>query len=36
MRIGHFGALSTTRNLLPVLAAMEQIQKKQPEVFALM
>ena len=36
MRIGHFGALSTTRNLLPMLAAMEQIQKKQPEVFALM
>jgi glycosyltransferase involved in cell wall biosynthesis len=36
MRIGHFGALSTTRNLLPVLAAMEQIQKKQPEVLALM
>ncbi|TRZ67344.1 MAG: glycosyltransferase, partial [Comamonadaceae bacterium] len=36
MRIGHFGALSTTRNLLSMLAAMEQIQKKQPEVFALM
>jgi hypothetical protein len=36
MRIGHFGALSTTRNLLPMLAAMEQIQNNQPEVFALM
>jgi glycosyltransferase involved in cell wall biosynthesis len=36
MRIGHFGALSATRNLLPMLAAMEQIQKKQPEVFELM
>ncbi|MEI6662612.1 MAG: hypothetical protein WCL01_10835, partial [Comamonadaceae bacterium] len=36
MRIGHFGALSTTRNLLPMLAAMEQIQKTQPEVFPFM
>lgn len=32
MRIGHFGALSATRNLVPLLVAMEEIHKSQPEV----
>jgi hypothetical protein len=32
MRIGHFGALSATRNLVPLLVAMEEIHKTQPEV----
>jgi glycosyltransferase involved in cell wall biosynthesis len=32
MRIGHFGALSATRNLVPLLVSLEEIHKTQPEV----
>lgn len=34
LRIGHFGALSTTRNLLPILRALEWLQATQPAVAA--
>jgi glycosyltransferase involved in cell wall biosynthesis len=32
MRIGHFGALSATRNLVPLLVSLEEIHKTHPEI----
>lgn len=34
LRIGHFGSLSFTRNLVPVIAAMEQLREQAPQVLA--
>ncbi|MFZ2738197.1 MAG: glycosyltransferase [Burkholderiaceae bacterium] len=32
--IGHFGSLSTTRNLGPIISALEQLQQSRPELVA--
>lgn len=32
--IGHFGSLSATRNLGPIISALEQLQQRRPELMA--
>ena len=32
--IGHFGSLSSTRNLRPIISALEQLQKSHPKLVA--
>lgn len=32
--VGHFGSLSTTRNLLPIIDALESLQARRPELVA--
>ena len=34
--IGHFGSLSATRNLLPVIQAMEYLQDREPDLAAVL